>query len=59
MHGLRACLFKYITVDAFHIYAQCGEDAGKKGRLEAMHKIVMEITFFIVENHEKIRELCF
>ena len=22
MHGLQACLFKYITVAAFHIYAQ-------------------------------------
>ena len=26
MHGLQACLFKYITVAAFHIYAQRGED---------------------------------
>ena len=30
MHGLQACLFKYITVAAFHIYAQCGEDAAKR-----------------------------
>ena len=29
MHGLQACLFKYITVGALHIYAQCGEDAAK------------------------------
>ena len=27
MHGLQACLFKYITVAAFTIYAQRGEDA--------------------------------
>ena len=30
MHGLQACLFKYITVTTFHIYAQCGEDAVKR-----------------------------
>ena len=27
MHCLQACLFKYITVAAFHSYAQPGEDA--------------------------------
>ena len=27
MHCLLASLFKYITVAAIHIYAQCGEDA--------------------------------
>ena len=26
MHGLQACLFKYITVAAFHIYAQRDEE---------------------------------
>ena len=31
MHGLQACLFKYITVAAFRIYAQRGEDAAKSG----------------------------
>ena len=31
MHGLQACLFKYITVGALKIYAECGEDAAKKG----------------------------
>ena len=31
MHGLQACLFKYITVAAFRIYAQRGEDATKRG----------------------------
>ena len=30
-----------------------------KGRLKAMHKIVMEITLLIMENHGKIMELCF
>ena len=29
MHRLQACLFKYITVSAFHIYALHGEDAAK------------------------------
>ena len=57
MHGLQACLFKNNAVAAFHIYAQCGEDAAKKGRLEVMHKIVMEIT--LLKNHGKIMELCF
>ena len=31
MHGLQACLFKYITVAAIRIYAQFGEDAAKRG----------------------------
>ena len=30
MHGLQACLFKYITVAAFYIYAQRGEDVTKR-----------------------------
>ena len=30
MHGIQACLFKYITVAAFTIYAQRGEDAAKR-----------------------------
>ena len=30
-----------------------------KGRLEGMHKIVMEITLLIMENHGKAMELCF
>ena len=29
MHGLQACLFKYITVAAFHIYSEPREDAAK------------------------------
>ena len=37
MHGLQACLFKYSPVTAFRIYGQRGEDAAKRGRLEAMH----------------------
>ena len=31
MHGLQTCLFRYITVAAFPIYAQHGEDAAKRG----------------------------
>ena len=28
-YGLQACLFKCITVAAFHIYAKCGKDSLK------------------------------
>ena len=31
MHGLQACLFKYITVAAIRTYAQPGGDAAKRG----------------------------
>ena len=31
MHGLQACLFKYITVAAFCMYAERGEDAAQRG----------------------------
>ena len=52
MHGLQACLFKYITVAAFHIYPERHEDAAKRGgRKEAMHLIVMEIILLIMENY--------
>ena len=30
MHFLQACLFNYITVAAFSIYAQHGEDVAKR-----------------------------
>ena len=30
MHGLQTCLFKYITVTAFRIYAEHWEDANKR-----------------------------
>ena len=30
-----------------------------KGRLEAMHKIVMEIALLIMEKHEKFMQLCY
>ena len=33
MHGVQTCLFKYITVAAFHIYAQHGEDGAIKGEV--------------------------
>ena len=32
MHGLQACVFKYITVAVFRIYALHGEAAAKRGR---------------------------
>ena len=50
MHGLQACLFKYITVAAFRIYLSLVK-MPLKGRLEAMHSIVMEITLLIMQNH--------
>ena len=31
MHAHQACLYKYITVAAFRIYALHGEDAAKRG----------------------------
>ena len=37
MHGLQKCLFKYITVAAFHIYAQRGEDAAKRMHASNSH----------------------
>ena len=58
MHGLQACLFKYITVAAFHIYAQHVKMRLNE-RLEAMHYIVIEITLLIMKNHGKFMELCF
>ena len=51
MHGLQTCLFKYIIVAAFHIYAQRGEDAAKRGGWKPCIEIVMEITLLIMENH--------
>ena len=34
MHGLQACLFKQITVAAFVIYVQCGEEMKMLLKLE-------------------------
>ena len=31
MRGIQACLLKYITVAAFHVYAEGGENATKRG----------------------------
>ena len=50
MHGLQACLFKYITVAAFHIFALRGEDTAKRGGWRLFIK-VMEITLLIMKNH--------
>ena len=50
MHGLQACLFKYITVAAFIIYTHLGEDATKRGDWRpCILKIVIEITWLIME----------
>ena len=54
MHGLRiqACLFKYITVAVFCIYA-----LKLKGRLKAVHFKNSHGNFIV--DHGKIMELCF
>ena len=55
MHGLQACLFKYITVAAFHIYLSVvklplkGEVGGHA--LKSHGKNIVD--------HGKIMELCF
>ena len=60
MHGLQACLFKYITVAAFHIYAQCVKDVAKRrGWRPYILKMVIEIALLIMENLQEIMELCF
>ena len=58
MLGLLARLFRYITVAAFRIYAQCGENA-VKGTLDAMHQIAMKITLLIMESHGKNHGIVF
>ena len=53
MHGLhvQACLFKYISVAAFRIYAQHGEDAAKRGGWRPCIKLSHgNITLLIMEN---------
>ena len=55
MHGLQACLFRYITVAAFHIYAQRvkmplkGEVGGPALYNHGNY----------IDNYGKIMELCF
>ena len=48
-------VYKHAVVAAFHIYAQRGEDAAKRGGWR--HLIVMEITLLIMEIQGKIMEL--
>ena len=55
MHALSRSM--HITVAAFRIYAQHGEDVAKRGGWKPCK--IMEITLLIMENHEKIMELCF
>ena len=52
MHGLHTCFFKYITVAAFRIYAQRGDDAAK-----SMHAINSHGNYIV--DHGKIMQLCF
>ena len=60
MHGLQACLFKYITVAAFRIYALHGEDGAKQGDWKlCILKIVMKITLLIMENYGKDHGIVF
>ena len=58
MHGLQTCIFKYITVAAFRIYAQLVKMPLKE-EVEGHPKIIMEITLLIMENHRKTMEFCF
>ena len=55
MHGLQACLFKYITVAAIRIYAQRGENAAKRG---GWRPCIKQLGNYIVD-HGKIMELGF
>ena len=52
---MATCLFKYITVAAFRIYAQRGDDAAK-----SMHALDSHGNYIVDHgNHGKIMELCF
>ena len=53
--SLQACLFKYITVAAFCIYAQRSEDAAKG---EFGGHVFNSYEKYIVD-HGKIMEVCF
>ena len=55
MHGQQACLFKYITVAAFCIYALRGEGGAKR---EVGGYALNSHGNYIV-GHGKIMELCF
>ena len=55
MHGLQACLFKYITVAAFTTYAQRSEDAAQ--REDRGHALSSHGNYIV--DHGKITELCF
>ena len=52
-------VYKHAVVASFGIYAQRGEVAAKRGSLESVQKIVMEITLLIMENHGKIMDCVF
>ena len=55
MHGLHACLFKYITVAAFCIYLSMVKMA-LKGEV-GDHALKSHGNYFV--DHGKIMELCF
>ena len=58
MHVLQACLFKYITVAAFCIYAP-HVTMLLKGEV-ASHALNSHGNYIVdLENHGKIMELCF
>ena len=58
MHGVQACLVKYITVAVFRIYAQRGEDAAQ---MEVGGHALNSHRNYIVDHGKswKIMELCF
>ena len=55
MQGLLACLFKYITIAAFHIYAQCVK-MPLKGYVGG-HALYSHGNYIV--DHGNIMELCF
>ena len=59
MHGLEACVFKYIAVAAFMLSMVKMLLKGEVGCHALYILIVMEITLFIIKNHGKIMKLCF
>ena len=58
MHGLQACLFKYIILLLHSTFMLCVVKMPLNWEIGGSSLIVMEITSLIMENHGKIMELC-
>ena len=62
MHGLQACLFKYITVAVFCIYALHGEATPQRGGWRPKGVVggrALNSHGNYIVDHGKIMELCF